>query len=60
MVQLLPAFILLKYPLTFLNLGESISVLHKVSHIGGDKYCRLVHILNAEAIAIGKVHYNLN
>jgi hypothetical protein len=60
MVQLLPAFILLIYPLTFLEPGESMPHLQEVSHIDADQYFRLVVILNAEAGAIGEVHYNLN
>jgi hypothetical protein len=58
MVQLLPAFILLIYPLTFLKTGESMPVVQEVSHIDADKYCRLVILLNAEAIVIGEVHQN--
>jgi hypothetical protein len=56
MVQLLPAFILLKYPLTFLDVGESMSVLKEGRIIDVDKDCRLETVLNAKAVAIGKVH----
>jgi hypothetical protein len=60
MIQLLPAFILLIYPLSFLKSGESMPVVQEVSLIDADKYCRLVIILTAEAIAIGEVHQNWN
>jgi hypothetical protein len=56
MVKLLPAYKLLTYPLTFLNLGGSMLLLQQEeSHIDVDKYCRLGTVLNAEAIAIGEV-----
>jgi hypothetical protein len=45
-IHLLPALILLKYPLTFLKLGESMPGLQEVSYIDGKKYCELVTILN--------------
>ena len=56
MIHLLPAEILLKYPLTFLKLVESMPVMQEVSIIEANKYFRLVSIVNAEVIAIGKVH----
>jgi hypothetical protein len=46
MVQLLPAFILLIYPLTFLNPGESMLVLKALNPIDEEKYCRLLTTLN--------------
>ena len=57
---LLPAFILLQYPLTFLKPSESMSVLHGVNNIEAKNVCSLVPILNAEADGVGRVHSNLN
>jgi hypothetical protein len=56
MVWLLLAFILLKYPLTFLKPGKSMSVMQEGSNIDDKNNCRLVKLLNAEAHGLGRVH----
>jgi hypothetical protein len=49
MVYLLPAIIFLKYPLTFLKSGKSMSVMQEGSNIDTKNYYTLVITLNAEA-----------
>jgi hypothetical protein len=61
MIHFLPAEILLEYPLTFLKPGESRpGFLEERTIVEEKKLCRLVTILNAKAIAIEGVHWNLN
>jgi hypothetical protein len=57
---LLPAFILLQYPLTFLKPGESMADLQEVSNIEAKNVGSLVTILNAEADGVGRLDSNLN
>ena len=62
MIWLLPVFILLPYPypLTFLILGESMSVMQEGSSIDVKNCYMLVTTLNAEADGVQRVHSNLN
>jgi hypothetical protein len=60
MIWLLPVFILLPYPLTFLILGESMSVIQEGSSIDVKNCYMLLTTLNAEADGVQRVHSNLN
>jgi hypothetical protein len=56
MIWVLPAFILPKYPLTFLKPSEFMSFMQEGSNIDAKNYYMHVKLLNAEAHGVGRVH----